>query len=250
MTTITTETGETFFLIDPRHEDFVRENGLSLKDRRLTWPQRMILLGLVILSGWLLAGQLLADSIRSEATILEKAEGPDIGTYYVTYSFLAEVLEGRETVTIEEQIDYAIYEQLEIGDRRTVQYRPNNFEDARIIERTPDAINANNLLLFLTLILIGMAVYIFIFWIIRPDARNRFLESEGVLIRGKITNIYPRKLPRRYIVTVNFEFPLPDETTQTGETSHNRRDLETTVLPRPGTKLLVLYVNEQAFRLM
>ncbi len=250
MTTITTDNGEEFFLIDPRHEDFVREDSLQLKDRRLTWLQRFMLVALVVASGWLLAGQLLAETVRAEATILELAEGPDIDAYFAVYSFVAQTPNGDEAVTIEEKIDYTVFERIEVGDVLTVQYRPDDVETARIIELTPATINENSLLLFVTLILIGSALYVLIFWIIRPDNRNRLLEREGMLIRGKINNVYPRKLPRRYIVNVSFEFPLPDGKVIEAEASHNRRDLEENILPRPGAKVLVLYVNEKTLRLM
>lgn len=249
MTTITTQTGEAFFLIDPRHTAFVREESPHLKDHHLTWLQRFAIFALVIISTWLLAGQLLVDSIRAGATVLDKAEGPDIGTYFLTYSFSVDTTTGTEPVTVEQQISYETFARVEVGDTVTVQYQPGNAENAHVVEREA-IIGSNSLMLFATLLLIAAAAYVLVVWIIRPDRRNRRLEYEGTLLRGKIIEIYPRKQPRRYPVTVTYECRLPDETVLTATTTQNRVDLQKSVLPRLGTPVLVLYVNADLYRLM
>lgn len=247
MTTITTATGEAFFLIDRRHEPFVHERSPYLNDHRLSWWQRFVIFALVITAGWLLAGQLLVDTVRADAVILEKAEGPEFDTYFVTYTF---TIPDGETITIEQAISYDLFTGLETGDTVRVQYQPGNVENTRMIERNAATIAENSILLSLTVLLIVTALYVLAFWIIRPDQRNRLLETEGVLLRGKITEIYPRKQPRRYLVHVEFECKLPDDTTLTAKAVRNRRDLERNVLPTLGTAVLVLYVKEGVYRLM
>lgn len=254
MTTIKTANGESVFLLDPRHDAFISGESAHLNDYRLNWPQRVMLLGLVAFSILLFAGDLLATTVQAEATILEKTESADLLSYFVVYSFIADVADGRESVTVEEEVAFEVFRQVEAGDVVTIQYQPGDLESARIIERAPDAINANNLRLFVVALLLSLGLYMLIFWLIRPDRLNRRLESEGVLLPGRITNIYPRKALRAYIVNVAFAFDAPDAPAEAprinAEAKRNRRDLESTVLPRPGTSVRVLYVDDSTFRLM
>ncbi|NJL56546.1 hypothetical protein HC928_16275 [bacterium] len=255
MTTINTPDGEAVFLLDPRHDAYVVGDSAHLGDLRLNWPQRLVLLGLVAFSVLLFAGDLLATTVQAQATILEKSEGADLMSYFVVYSFIAEVPTGRERVTVEEEIVFELFRQIEPGDQVTIQYQPGDLESARIIERAPDAINANNLRLFVVALLLSLGLYMLIFWLIRPGRLNRRLESEGVLLPGRITNIYPRKALRAYIVNVAFAFEEPgtggaEARRVTAEAKRNRRDLESTLLPRPGTAVRVLYVDSSTFRLM
>lgn len=255
MSTINTPDGEAVFLLDPRHDAFVTGESEHLNDRRLTWGQRLAVLGLVVVSVLLFAGDLLATTVQAEATVLEKAEGADLLRYFVVYSFLAEVPDGRERVTVEEEVAFEVFRQVEPGDVVTVQYQPGNIENARIIERAPAAINENNLRLFMVLLLMIAVIYMLMFWLIRPERLNRRLEDEGVLLPGRISNIYPRKALRAYIVNVAYTFEIPGghgETPRqlTAEARRNRRDLESTVLPRPGTAVRVLYIDDDTLRLM
>ena len=75
MTTIKLDIGDVF-LLDPRHEDFVRDGTQSLKDNTLTWLKRIIIGALIILSIYLALSELVLDQVgeTAEAEIVDQRE--------------------------------------------------------------------------------------------------------------------------------------------------------------------------------
>lgn len=249
MTTIHLDIGDVF-LIDPRHEDFVREDSPHLKDRSLTWTQRIMVLLVIAAAAYLVLSQITEANRRTEAEVVSLREGAELINFFVTYTFTVESEASTRTYEVEEAVDLGTFQRLAPGDMIEIRYDPRDPFIAEIVEGTQDEINATSLLFTVICGLVLLVGFMLVFWIIQPDRTNRRLENEGQLLIGRLHNAWPTQTQRRYTVNVEFTFTPPGAEPITTKASRRRRDLEKELLPSAGTTVLVLYVNDNLYRLM
>lgn len=239
--------GDEVFLIDPRHAPFVQGESPHLGEDTLGCMQRVVIVILVLMSVALFLSQTIIEDAetRTDATIIELVEDGvvDEPVYIIVFAFTQE--DGSEE-TLELEIDDATFRSLQDDETVPVRYIPGQPESALLdLER-----GTNEVIILLGLLLLYI-VYVAIFWILRPLMQRNRLESEGVLLKAQLANIYPIGRPGRgYLVRLEYVYTSPDGETVSHKITRNRPDLRENRLPKIGTPLAVLYVNRRLHRLM
>ncbi len=245
-----TAKGETFFLIAPHHTDFVRDENASLHEPILFGWRRWLFV-FVLMAIVVTVISFLSQPTRYEqrAVITAKAiEGDEFAPQYrLTYAYIDHRGDRHE---VSQLVEGMLYDELGIGSQVTVAYLEGQSHRAQLSGRYSDDVYTLNsdFIWFLALALV--VLWILLFWIILPTRKSARLRREGMLLKGVMTNIYPVKTFRRYDVVVEYTFAVPNGNTIESRAIQKRNDLEQTTLPKPSTPVLVLYVNDQLYRLM
>lgn len=249
MTYITAQ-GETFFLIAPHHADFIQDESASLREPILSGWQRLMFFFIIIVAIISALPTLFPPKQYDVAAVItDKAiEGSDFAPQYrLTYQYTDHRGETHEVSRITQP---AFYDELAIGSVVTARYLEGQSHRATLSGRYSEEVYTlnSNFVWFLALIL--LVLWMLIFWLIIPQRNNRRLRYMGTLLKGVITNIYPIKTFRRYDVAVEYTFATLNGDVIKARAMRNRRDLEHHPLPKPNTAVLVLYVNDNLYRLM
>ena len=249
MTYITAQ-DETFFIIAPHHADFIRDESASLREPILSgWRRLMFFFILVVAIITALPVLFPPKQYDVVAVITDKAiEGSDFAPQYrLTYQYTDHRDETHEVSRLTGQV---FYDELAVGSVVTARYLEGQSHRATLSGRYSEDVYGLNsdFLWFLALIL--LVLWMLIFWLILPQRANQRLRYEGTLLKGVMTNIYPVKSFRRYDVTVEYTFAAMNGRVIEARARHNRRDLEHEQLPKYNTPVLVLYVNDNLYRLM
>lgn len=251
MTRVRIESGE-IFLIDPRHVPFAQGESAYLNDNKLTWAQRVILFVVVFLAFVASGSQFIEpepvseDGVITEAEVTSKQLDESTFDYTLTLNFTS--ADG-ERQSIRHSVDFATFDAVDTGSHIEVRYLPDDPANLRIINTTDPDSQRGFALLIVGLLTIT-ALFIMFFWIYRPDQRNRKLLRDGQQITGRIINCWPSNIGRRYRVFISYVFTTPDGQDIEQTTSQVRPDLKDNLLPRPGTRITVLYANPGLYRLL
>lgn len=245
-----TAQGETFFIIAPHHADFIHDESASLREPILTgWRRMMFFVILIVAVISALPVLFPPKQYEVVAVITDKAiEGSDFSPQYrLTYQYTNHRNETHEVSRLTEQV---FYDELAIGSVVTVRYLDGQSHRATLSGRYSEDVYTLNsdFLWFLALIL--LVLWMLIFWLILPQRANQRLRYEGTLLKGVMTNIYPVKSFRRYDVTAEYTFAALNGKIIEARARQNRHDLEHEQLPPYNTPVLVLYVNDNLYRLM
>lgn len=245
-----TAKGETFFLIAPHHANFVQDESASLREPILVgWRRWMFFI--ILLAIGITAISFLSQPTRyeREAVITDKAiEGDDLDPLYrLSYTYIDHRGEYHE---VSQLVASLFYDGLAVGSQVTVAYLEGQSHRAQLSGRYSADIYTINSDFIWYLALALVVLWIILFWIRFPARKNTQLRHDGMLLKGVMTNIYPVKAFRRYDVVVEYTFAVPNGNVIEARATQTRNDLEQTTLPKPNTPILVLYVNDQLYRLM
>lgn len=165
-------------------------------------------------------------------------------TYYLTYSYEVEVNGEFQTFSREETVSANLYDKSDIGDHISVRYLPDDPGTARAIDEPFNGV---------ILIVVGIAFIVGALYLIlshvRQYRRDRILESEGQVISGSVVKSRISGVGNKRQLHVQYEFLSPVSVTLKGKQSQRRRDVEAADVP-PGTKVAVVYHNDNTFRIL
>lgn len=249
MTYITAQ-GETFFLINKHHADFIQDESAPLHEPILSgWQQMMFIFILIVATITSIPVLFPPKQYEVMAVITDKTiEGDDFSPQYrLTYQYTDHRNQTHEVSRLTEKF---FYDELAIGSVVTARYLEGQSQRATLSGRySEDVISLNSdFVWFVALMLV--VLWMLIFWLIIPQRVNHRLRYRGTLLKGVMTNIYPTKMFRRYDVTVDYTFATLNGDVIEARARQNRRDLEHEPLPKSNTPVLVLYVNDKLYRLM
>ncbi|MFW5691581.1 MAG: hypothetical protein ACOCXZ_03675 [Chloroflexota bacterium] len=205
------------FLIDPRHEPFVRGTSTSLGDTSLSWFKRLATAALVVVNLVLARGTLVERGPQRytvDAQVIDREEGGDPFTpvYVIKYTYIDH--EGNQRA-LDRRVDFARYQRTEVGSIIQATYQAGLGHRAEPVEPAA-AFEGIGFALLSLLALMLLILWTLYFWIVRPAAINRRLANEGQFITGE---------PRR-------------------------ADLRQRTTPSPGQPVIVRYVNDSLYRFM
>jgi len=242
------------FLVDPRHKAFLEHQSTSLGDNQLTWTQRLTLLAIIFASLWIVitffADQpeyLPEDEIIRDAEVKQLYVDEESFDYRVIYSFDTEV---GETITLDRAIGESTYETLRDQTTFQIGYPQGNPEDALPILDDGDNATNRTILLMLVILFVITLIYIGYFWLYRPTKINHQLEENGALLTGHLLEIWPSTSGRKYFINVHYRFDKPDGSAIETKLIRQRNDLKKVPLPRSGTELRILYVDDTLYRVL
>jgi hypothetical protein len=165
-------------------------------------------------------------------------------SYYLTYTYDVEVNGEFETFSREETVSSTLYNKSDIGDRISIRYLPDDPGTARAVDEP-----------FSGIVYVGLgAVFVLLGAFVmlshmRQYRRDRRLESDGQIVTGNIINSSTRGRGNKRQLHIQYEFHSPYGVQLTGKQSAARRDVEPTDVP-PGTKVAVVYYDDQIFRML
>jgi hypothetical protein len=247
------------FLLNPRHEPFLRGEDRKLRD---TGCGGMILIAFIVLlctfvfsmfiiAGWneRAARDLLQQSgVSASARIVDHREsrGRRSTSYYLTYTFLVEQ-EGAapQEYTVEENVDYGLYNAQRDGATVTITYLPQDPTVARLRDNGQDG----SFLLILGLVLLVLEIW-FLLYSLHGSLRTRRLVWEGELREGEIEGSKITRSKSGRTLRIKYSMLTPVGTRVTGQQSRLRSDWKNDHPPEPGTKVAVLYLDEKTHRIL
>jgi hypothetical protein len=246
------------FLLNPKHEPFLRGEDRKLRD---TGCGGMILIAFIVLlctfvfsmfiiAGWneRAARDLLQQSgVSTSAEIVDHRESRGRSTsYYLTYTFLVEQ-EGAapQEYTVEENVDYGLYNAQRDGATVTITYLPQDPTVARLRDNGMDG----SFLLILGLVLLALEIWI-LFHSTYEWLRTSRLVREGELREGEIEESKITRSKSGRTLRIKYSVLTPVGTRVTGQQSRLRNDLRNDNPPEPGTKVAVLYLDEKTHRIL
>lgn len=244
------------FLLHPAHAEFLNNSKRKLVGSTIGSLILLSIVGLICaglglgLTAYAINEQTLQDSLAQNG-IVKLAVVTDghvtrgrSTSYYITYTYDAEVNGEFETFSREESVSSTLYNKSDIGDRISIRYLPSDPGTARAVDEPFRGIVFVGLgLLF---IILGLVV---IFSHLRQYRRDRRLENDGQIVTGTILNSSTKGFGNKRQLHVQYEFHSPYGAVLTGKQSAARRDIEPSNLP-PGTKVAVVYYDDSIFRML
>lgn len=251
--TIVNLEGDDVFLVDPRHTAYVTGESPYLQDGALPWIKRIIILLLVIVSIGLFVSEFIVGDegfvmVNAEILTLDETTTDADTIYFIVYRFQDE---NGNTITNEKDITREVYNRLNSAETVSIKYIPELPESATLDVEQTQFFEQVQGTLFLLIVFIAVLVYILIFWVVRPAWHNQHLETNGWLVKAKLSNAHPTtSWFNAHIVNITFHFSTPQGKTIRGSVSKQRPDLKKKSLPFLGTPMTVLYVNDRLWKIM
>ncbi|MBZ0288886.1 MAG: DUF3592 domain-containing protein [Anaerolineae bacterium] len=245
------------FLLHPAHASFLDNSNRKLFG--VTVGQIILLLIVAVICAGLGGGMtvyavneqtvqdtLAQNGVQALATITDGRVSRGRSTsYYLEYRYDAEVNGDLRTFTREESVSRDLYDRAEIGGHLTVRYMPDDPATARAIDQPFNG---------LIFILMGLAFVagsvIGIYALIRQYRRDRLLERDGQILTGSITKSSVSGYGNKRQVHIKYEFHSPLGVPLKGSQSQRRRDLEKYDLPPEGTRVAVVYCDDNTYRVL
>jgi hypothetical protein len=243
------------FLLEPAHAGFLNGGGRKLRYMNRKYIISIVLgaLFLIPIGLWIVYFELREQGVRGRldqygisgaATITDQfiSRGGSDG-YYLIYSYEAPVNGTTQTYKRDEYVSYTVYHAHPVGQTVTIWYLP---DDPVIARLTDNPYKTNYYVLIAIAVIIWQLINVFRF--IRAYRRDRLLEQEGRVITGSVTKSRLGKKDRTQHLFLEYEFLSPQGTTVQGKQDHARQDLDPEHVPEPGTKIAIVYQNDQIFR--
>jgi hypothetical protein len=244
------------FLLHPAHAEFLNNSKRKLVGSSIGSLILLSIVGLICaglglgLTAYAINEQTLQDSLAQNG-IVKLAIVTDghvtrgrSTSYYLTYTYDAEVNGEFETFTREESVSSTLYNKSDIGDRISIRYLSSDPGTARAVDEP-----------FRGIVFVGIgAVFVLLGAYVmlshaRQYRRDRRLENDGQIVSGTILNSSTRGRGNKRQLHVQYEFHSPYGAVLTGKQSAARRDVEPSNLP-PGTKVAVVYYDDNIFRML
>jgi hypothetical protein len=256
-------TGNTF-LLNPRREGFLNGEARRFYDFRTSNALGMAIVfvlfsilgggigfigGREVITRW----QLAQSGVETSATVTNlqettstNSEGQNTTNYYLTYEFHAEGVDHLTQYSREQKIGSTTYNNLTEQSLIPIRYLANDPTVSRYLSDSED--DGRLVLLIATPFLAVVLMLLYI--IVRQWRRNQRLVQEGQLIVGKIVEIRGSHVKGGYQVSITYNFRSPEGREMSRKESLLRNDLRTGLLPKAGTQLAVVYVNDRLFRIL
>jgi hypothetical protein len=246
------QTGE-LFLLDPDNESFVA----GTSPRLPAGGQGCILLfmSLFVLAGLFIAADLvrrwthlvilnISYAETQGQVVRRRIESDEGATYYVTYRFVAD----DRAYTVEESVEKGTYHSVEEGQPLTVRYAPSDPDIA-----TVQPCRIGGLLALTGFGLVWNGFVFSISWLLMREVRKRRrLARRGQRFEGEIVRCSgSRDSDGDFELTVRYGFRSPQTGTWIeGKDSHVRKDLAGQPLPPPGTRVQMLYLDDETYMVL
>lgn len=242
------------FLLQPAHARFLDGSDRKLYGSNMRLLVMITILGLICaalgvgMASYALNEQAVQDAlakngVQALATVTDghMTKGRST-TYYLTYSYDAKINGQLQNFTNEEIVSAYLYDSTAIGAHVSIRYLPDDPATSRIVGESSN----NFFLVAIGIAFLVGAVYM-IFYFIRQYRRDRALERDGQIIMGSIVKSSISGVGNKRQVHIQYTFNSPFGAELKGKQSERRRDVQPTDVP-PGTKVAVVYQNDQIFR--
>jgi hypothetical protein len=262
MTIFKTSTGNVF-LLDPSHRQFIEGKTNRLRSRVRDWIDVILVLLIVFFGGYIFGAGRLVDAIHSQHN-LDLLVEQGVNTQgaisqveyqhdseanhtdaFVTYSF---TVKGTEYSGIS-IVEPTLYPDLNIGSRIGVRYQIDNPSNTLPISQINAQYgNIKSSILYSTLFIIGTLGALYYFY--NKHIRLNTLEQKGRLIEGVLVDSSGLEDDNgAYIVTLTYKIHNEDGVELEETASNTRNDLKNK-LPARGTKLIIVYVNDNLLKVL
>jgi Protein of unknown function (DUF3592) len=254
------------FLLNPRREGFLNGGERRFYDFR---SSSAIGLTIIAVLFGIFGGAMGYSGVREVTTRLQLAQsGVEISAtvthleqststdskgnrttdYYLTYLFhLGQASNDYEgAYSYRQKISRDTYSKLHYQDLIPIRYLP---DDPKVSRYLKDMEDDGRFALLLGAVFLGITL-IPVYFGVRQWRRNQRLAQEGQFIAGEITEAGGHRARAGFQLSIRYKFRSPEGIELSRKESLTRNDLNTGHLPKTGTTVAVIYVNDKLFRIL
>jgi hypothetical protein len=180
--------------------------------------------------------------------IEQPQKGQNYTRFFHTYQYVSQTAPYETYRKTNSQVESC--EDLPNGDISDIWYLPEDPHQSSIGKSTWTSIGSYVILILVgaPVSLLGMAGAAGIALNRKTTKQFNRLEKEGVLIDGRVRSSELSYGRNGSYIKIAYEFTTPEGYLLSNEASHNRNDLKT--LPRPGTRVVVMYADKSCYKLL
>lgn len=259
---IDTPTPDKVFLLVPAHYSRLMSESDQIKRIPSLWLLiwiGQIVVGLIVLAArFSLAhndAQYIVDFAEQNYQVIEgsilnprRVEIPRVDDlFFVTFTIRPPETDFKP-VAFDQQVDFHIYNEHEVGDPVQIMYSLRDPRDAILVESiTNNSFLGNAAFAALLALLLGTV------WLILFKRRLNLnnLRENGQIIYGEVVRVWSMKMgPIYHRVSIEYGLKNPTGTTQTRIETALRPNTPESELPEAGTPVAVLYVSDHLYRIL